>query len=89
MIIVWRGLGFLVPLAAFLSLLVSAKFPGHPQLSGGIALLVSASGLWPMGVKLNREAKLHTLFWLPMQYWAIVLGVFGTLLTLTGLRGGT
>ena len=88
MIIVWRGLGFLVPLAAFLSLMVTIKFPGHEQLSGGIALLVCAAGLWPMGVKLNREAKLHTLFWIPMQYWAVVLGVFGTLLTLAGLKGG-
>ena len=87
MIIVWRGLGFLVPLALFLTLLVTSRFPEHEQLAGGISLLVSAAALWPMGVKLNREARLHTLFWIPMQYLAVVLGVFGTLMSLAALRG--
>ena len=80
MIIVWRGFGFLIPLAVLFSLLITSRFPTHESLAGGLALVASAAALWPMGARLNREAKLHTLFWIPMQYWAVVLGVFGTLI---------
>jgi len=79
-IIVWRGLGFLVPLFVLLTIFVTSKFPNHQSLAGGLALLASAAVLWPMGVKLNREAKQHTLFWIPMQYWAVVMGLFGPLI---------
>ena len=79
MIIVWRGLGFLVPIFVVLSLLVTSRFPQHQSLAGGLALLVSAAVLWPIGHKLNRQQKLHTLFWIPMQYWGVVLGVFATI----------
>lgn len=79
MIIVWRGLGFLVPVFVVLSLLVTSRFPQHQSLAGGLALLASAAILWPIGHKLNREQKVHTLFWIPMQYWAIVLAVFAPL----------
>lgn len=80
MIIVWRGLGFLVPLAVLLSLFVATRFPANQHLSGGIALLVCGVALWFLGTRLNREVKRgHTLFWIPMQYWAIVLAVFAPL----------
>ena len=80
MIIVWRGLGFLIPLFVLLSVWVSTRFPTHQRLSGGIALLISAVLLWFVGVRMNREIKKgHTLFWIPMQYWAAVMGVFAPL----------
>ena len=79
MLIVWRGLGFLVPLVVLLSLLISAKFPANPTLAGGIALFVSAALIWAIGTRLNRQVKVHTLFWIPMQYWGIVMGIFAPL----------
>jgi hypothetical protein len=39
-----------------------------------------------IGVRLNREIKTgRTLFWVPMQYWGVVLGVYGVLI-LVGSR---
>ena len=81
MIIVWRCLGFLIPLFLLLSVWVSTRFPANERLGGGVALLLSAALLWYIGVRMNRETKKgHTLFWIPMQYWAIVMGVFAPLI---------
>lgn len=83
MIIVWRGLGFLIPLFVLLSVWITTRFPTNESLSGGLALLASGVLLYFVGVRMNRETKKgHTLFWIPMQYWAIVLGVFGPLIIL-------
>jgi hypothetical protein len=81
MIIVWRGLGFLIPLFVLFSVWITTRFPTNERLSGGLALLVSAVLLYFLGARMNREIKKgHTLFWIPMQYWAIVLGVFAPLI---------
>ena len=79
MIIVWRGLGFLVPVPVLLALLIASQFPAHESLAGGIALLVSAAPMWFMGKRLNRESNVHSLYGIPMQYWAIVIAISGVL----------
>ena len=46
MIIVWRGLGFLIPLFLLLAVWVSTRFPANERLGGGVALLMSEALLW-------------------------------------------
>ena len=61
-----------------------------------LAMLVSGAAVYFLGYKLNTQPgkvmidpgtnekvelrKKHTLFWLPMQYWGLVIAIGGTLL---------
>ena len=68
----------------------------------GICELLAAIAVWFTGVRLNRDAdrrlldpktgrevvvrRRHTLFWIPMQYWAPVLGLIGVIVLISGFR---
>ena len=60
-------------------LAVPAAILGLLMARGGLALLITAAITFPAGKKLNATERLHTLFWMPMQWWAVILGVFGVL----------
>ena len=67
----------------------------------GICEIVAALAVWLTGVRLNsqpdrqlvdvktgqqvRLQRRHTLFWVPMQYWAPILGVVGVILVVVGI----
>ncbi len=68
----------------------------------GILELGAAIAVRFTGVRLNRNTerrlldpktgrevivrRRHTLFWIPMQYWAPVLGLIGVIVLISGLR---
>ena len=68
----------------------------------GICELLAAVAVWFTGVRLNRDPgrtlldpktgrevvlrRRHTLFWIPMQYWAPVLGLIGVIVLVSGFR---
>ncbi|HEY9288265.1 MAG TPA: hypothetical protein VIT43_09615 [Candidatus Dormibacteraeota bacterium] len=68
----------------------------------GIAEIVAAVALWFTGVRLNGQPgrqlvdpktgqnvvlrRRHTLFWIPMQYWAPVLALIGVIVIVNGFR---
>jgi drug/metabolite transporter (DMT)-like permease len=56
-----------------------SPYNGVPLL---IASLVAAAILWPLGSRLNRAATRHSLFFIPMQYWAPILVVGGIVLAI-------
>ena len=68
----------------------------------GICEVLAAVAVWFTGLRLNRGAdrrlvdpktgkdvvvrRRHTLFWLPMQYWAPVLALIGVIVLISGFR---
>jgi hypothetical protein len=66
----------------------------------GICEVLAAIALWFTGVRLNRDTerrlvdpktgqgviirRRHTLFWIPMQYWAAVLALIGVIVLISG-----
>jgi hypothetical protein len=74
----------------------------HPWLTG-LAELLAAAGVWFVGVRLNvgRDRTLvdpasgeqvvlrrrHTLFWIPMQYWAVLVAAGAVALFISAIRG--
>jgi hypothetical protein len=90
-LIVWRGLGFLVPIIGFACALLTELAvdgiagqdsfytkQGWPIL---LAMAIAAAIIWPLGRALNRyDRNAHSLFVLPMEYWALAcfaIGVIG------------
>ena len=100
--IIWNGLGILVPVIAFAILLltqavadavtgVEGYYSAHSALQTA-ALLAAAAVIWFLGRYLNgkpgrrlvdRETgeefvmrPRHALFWVKMEYWAVVLVAF-------------
>jgi hypothetical protein len=104
------GRGFLTPVivvAAFIlvQLTANALFGPHTYESSstwpGLALLLSAVAVWPVGQRLNNGAgrqlldpasgeaavlpPAHTFFFLRMEYWAVVLAVGAVIAFVAGL----
>jgi hypothetical protein len=68
----------------------------------GIAEILAGVALWFTGVRLNSQPgrqlvdpktgrnvvlrRRHTLFWIPMQYWAPVLALIGVIVSINGFR---
>lgn len=68
----------------------------------GICEVLAAIAVWFTGVRLNRNTerrlvdpktgqgviirRRHTLFWIPMQYWAPVLALIGVIVVISGFR---
>lgn len=81
--IIWRGRGFLVVVIVFMTLLLMQL--GLDGLNGDgyylshawpkvLAGLIAATPIWLLGKKWNDESDgAHTLFFVPMQYWAFVV----------------
>lgn len=101
--IVWSGLGFLVPAIAFaiwviMNLMVDGMYgdgaDAERVVASAIALLLSAPAIWFSGKALEGPGRVvidketgeemilrprHTLFFIPMKYWAfpaIAAGLF-------------
>lgn len=69
----------------------------------GICEVLAAVAVWFTGVRLNTQPgrqlidkktgkevvlrRRHTLFWIPMQYWAPVLALIGVIVMINGFRG--
>ena len=93
MVFVWTGRGFLVPIIAFASLLllqlgVDAAFGDdyykQNEWPKYAAIVLAAVACWFVGRMLNKgEGKAaHTLFFVPMQYWAFLILALGLILGL-------
>lgn len=70
------------------------------QLVFGVCELIVAAAIWFTGVRLNRDTdqelvdpktgrrvvlrRRHTLFWIPMQYWAPVVALLGVVAVVAG-----
>ena len=81
-LIVWRGLGFLVPIIGFACALLTERAAnaiarddtfytkqGWPIL---LAMAIAAAIIWPLGRALNRyDRNAHSFFVLPMEFWAL------------------
>ena len=68
----------------------------------GICEILAGIALWFTGVRMNRDVdrrlldpktgqevvvrRRHTLFWIPMQYWAPVLALIGLIVLFNGIR---
>jgi predicted permease len=94
MILVWRGLGILVPIvwfttACIIQILTDKLFGtgtyvaySLPKIFGsivvGLLLLV-------IGVALNKDKHAdnkHSFFWIPIEYWVVVAPVFTIIATI-------
>ncbi|HEX8072424.1 MAG TPA: hypothetical protein VF546_20930 [Pyrinomonadaceae bacterium] len=83
MLIIWRGLGILVPLltagviflvkAATDALFGAGCFDAHglPKLLG---FWCAAAFIWLFGAMLDDD---HSFFFIPVKYWAFILAFFG------------
>jgi hypothetical protein len=91
MIIIWRGLGFLVPLIGIAGLLVTqsvvgdAYYQAHgwPKFAAGlvVGLLVLLTGC---GLNKNRPSgNNHTFFFIPVEMWGVLIFVFGVVASLS------
>lgn len=75
--IVWRGLGILSPVIAWLlalgapELMMGAGKFGDTAVATGLVVAAIANGL--LGWKLNEQVSRHSLFFIPMQWWSIVM----------------
>lgn len=86
MILFWKGAGLLVIVIGFGTLLITELTLG-PLYQQGWAkvagLSVAGAICWFLGKRLNRQASNHSFFFIPMEYWAIVLPILGVLLAFT------
>jgi len=88
MLIIWRGLGFLVPVIWLASTLVTYMVLGngtyeHNGWPKFVAGLVAALAIGWAGVKLNGQrtaGDTHTFFFLSMEVWAFIALGFGVFL---------
>jgi hypothetical protein len=88
MILIWRGLGILVPIVwfatAFLMQILTDKLFGTgvyaawsvPKILGSIVvgLLLSV-----IGIAVNKDKyadNKHSFFWIPFEFWGIIVPVF-------------
>ncbi len=93
--IIWSGLGFLVAAIVVISVVLTIVifqefFPTHQNdiMQMIIALLFSAVSIYFIGIRLNSSTKSkHTFFFIPMQYWGIIIFVFTGVVILDGLLG--
>ena len=89
--IIWKGLGILAAIIPIIFIITSNSILGSEVV--GWAILTSAIPVWLLGRYFyKRPAQLmvdsetdqnilvkpeHTLFWVEMDYWAIILVIFG------------
>ncbi len=94
--IIWKGLGFLGALIPFILILLMNWLLGPASL--GWAFLTSAVPVWLLGryfykrpvemmvdPKTNQNVSIkpeHDLFWVELDYWAIIFAIFGIAMVL-------
>jgi hypothetical protein len=85
--IIWSGFGFLVvvfgfvfSLAAYLitnSVAGSDAYWDAHRLPLGVSLFFSAAACWLLGRFFHNREESHTLFFIPMLYWGLILAAIG------------
>lgn len=87
------------PIGVFL---ISQSYPGHPYgadlfrvlqpvmygalwLAGG---LIAGALAWFLGKRINREGNVHTLFFIPAQWWGVVFPLLGAGMLATNMTSG-
>jgi hypothetical protein len=93
-IIVWRGWGILalfIAAGCFLTVELAVRalcqeyqyFQNHgwPK---ALASWIAAAVLWPVGRLMNQDEGGHDLFFIPVQYWAVIFAVIGVVLLFHG-----
>jgi|SRR5262245_8386362 len=91
MIFVWRGWGLLALVALFLPLASCAGLmdtrPALGMLIGGLTLVAGGAACWMLGRRWNRAGTEHSLYFVPLQYWAVPYVLFGAFATVGGVAG--
>ncbi len=80
MLLIWKGAGLLVPVTAVGMLLLTQLLLGGAYEHGWAKLIgLGLAGVicWFAGAHLNKERAEHTFYFIPMQYWGVVLVVAG------------
>ena len=91
MLIIWRGLGFLVPLIGIGALLATQSVIGNgyydshgwPKFVAGLVagLLVLLAGC---GLNKDRPSgNNHTFFFIPVEAWGVIIFVYGIVASLS------
>lgn len=78
--IIWRGWGILTLiiwlLGYFLSMLICINFTTESIIWPTIvSCIISTPACFFAGKALNKRGNIHTLFFIPMQYWAFIFPV--------------
>jgi hypothetical protein len=95
MIIVWHGLGILVPIIIILTLslcdvgfdLVLGSGYSHSHIwIRGIGFLACAPVCWTFGRYLrDRTGRSHAFFFIPMHWWGVIVAIPGMFCCMDGL----
>jgi hypothetical protein len=72
-----------LPLGALIALIDTHK--GWAFLLSGLSLIGGGIACWILGRRWNTPFTEHTMYFVPLQYWALLYVPFGLLLTLGGL----
>ncbi len=77
MLLIWSGLGLLVPGIAIVCSLSLAAMLGQsmpPNALNFITALTTAVILAAAGMELRRREVRRHFYWIPMEYWSIAAG---------------
>ena len=92
--IVWSGLGFLVPLTWVILAITASEldFNSYVPKPGSSALILTATGLLSLvyGLIIRKKAqnpKAHSFFFIRMEYWSVLLCIFAILIYVHSDRG--
>ena len=99
--IIWSGLGFLVVLIPLVISIFTIGYLGNSNLVFYLGFVVSAVLIWMIGRKMNNKPgrevvdkktgeeiilkQNHSLFWIKMEYWGILIGILGIFLVLNDI----
>jgi hypothetical protein len=88
--IIWRGCGILVLIGAFLCMVATESLVEQhykddaycQEHAWPMILACAVAGIlaWVLGRFVNKLENGHTLFFIPVQYYIVVLPVFGILI---------
>ncbi|MBS2003253.1 MAG: hypothetical protein U0103_25995 [Candidatus Obscuribacterales bacterium] len=79
MLLIWSGVGLLIPAIAVICSFGTAMVLGHSVPDNAInfiSALTTAIVLAAAGLELRRREIRRHLYWIPMEYWAIGAGIF-------------
>jgi hypothetical protein len=90
--IIWSGYGLLVPVICFASWFLVPK--GVDEITGDprywqthlwpriLAFVLPGAICGALGWFLNREERIHTFYFIPMEYWGMFIAALGVILPL-------
>ena len=77
MIIIWKGLGVVVPIIPLIIIATMDKMMPGSSFAVTLGFLLSGGALYFLGKKLNEFESSHSFFFIPMQYWGYPLMIGG------------